>query len=264
MKKYINIKNNFVDVSNYISLITISCLIIIWQIITTIFQIKDYILPSPLKVLKVILSQYHLLFSHTLVTLYEAILGFVISIIVALILSFVMSISSNIKKIVYPLLLISQTIPIIALAPIILIWFGVSILPKIIIVVLVCFFPVCVNTIEGLESSDKDMINLLKTMGANKFTIFKEITLPSALPQFFAGLKISATYSVMGAIIGEWLGAKSGLGIYMTRAMSSFRTDMLFASIIIIIFISILFFKITEVFEMLCIPWNIKIRKKEN
>lgn len=259
MKKSINTETNtrmHYWAGRYLPAYTILFLIIIWEAAVRIFKVKQYILPSPSSIMKVFQSTWRLILDHSLVTIYEALVGFGISIIIGLTLSFVMSKSDTVKRILYPLLVISQTIPIIAISPLIIIWLGVDILPKVVIVVLVCFFPICVSTIEGLQSADRDMINLMKIMGAGHFRIFKEVTLPSALPQFFAGLKIAATYSIMGAVIGEWLGAKSGLGIFMTRTMSSYRTDMLFAAIVVIVALSIGVFKFIELIEKIAIPWN--------
>lgn len=245
-------------ISKYIPLITILVLILIWEALTRLLNVPDYILPSPSAIATVFEDVWQLLLKHSAVTLYEAIAGFAVSIGAGLTLAFVMDRWRALKRVIYPIMVISQAIPIIALAPLILFWFGVDITPKIIIVVLVCFFPICVNTTEGLHSADKDMINLMKIMGAGKFMIFKDVSLPSALPHFFSGLKISATYSIMGAVIGEWLGAESGLGIFMTRTISSHRTDMLFAAIVIVVIMSIAVFKITERIEKLSIPWNFK------
>jgi ABC-type nitrate/sulfonate/bicarbonate transport system permease component len=122
--------------------------------------------------------------------------------------------------------------------------------------VLVCFFPICVNTFTGLKGVEPEMINLLKVMGASKFTIFREVSLPFAMPQIFSGLKIAATYSIMGAVIGEWLGAKSGLGIYMTLVGRSFETSKLFAAIIVIVLLSLFIYRITELLTYVLMPWT--------
>jgi len=242
----------------YVTACTILLLVIVWEASVRLFHIKEYILPGPWAIIKVFKSVWRLLLSHSVVTLNEALAGFVLSVIVGLTLSFLMNRWRFAKRVLYPLMVISQTVPIIALAPLILIWMGVGVFPKVVIVVLVCFFPICINTMEGLQSADRDMINLMKVMGAGHIKIFREVTLPSALPQFFSGLKIAGTYSVMGAVIGEWLGAKSGLGIFMTRAISSYRADMLFAAIVVIVMLSITLFKIIEITERIVIPWNSK------
>lgn len=265
MKKYISIRTKGLGekgIFKHLPLIAILMLTLMWEVSVRIFKVPNYILPGPSAIIKVFSSMWKLILSHSVVTLYEAMAGLSVSIIVAMVLSFLMDRWVIIRRVLYPMLVISQTVPIIALAPLMLIWFGVGIFPKILIVVLVCFFPICVNTVEGLRSADRDMINLMKVMKAGHLKIFMEVNLPSALPQFFAGLKIAATYSIMGAVIGEWLGAKSGLGIFMTRATSSYRADMLFAAIVVIVLLSIGVFKIIELLERLFIPWNFK-RKKD-
>lgn len=167
-----------------------------------------------------------------------------------------------IKNILYPLLVASQTIPIIALAPVIMIWFGLGLLPKVLIVALVCFFPLVINITEGLANVDQDLIELMQVMGAGAWATFKNIQLPFILPYFFSGLKISATYSVMGAVIGEWLGGNSGLGVYMLRTMHTFSTSNLFAAILVVVVLSFGFFKLVELMERIFMPWK-KVTKNE-
>jgi ABC-type nitrate/sulfonate/bicarbonate transport system permease component len=142
-----------------------------------------------------------------------------------------------------------------AVAPLFIIWFGYGILPKIMVVALVCFFPITVSLVEGMEAADRDMIKLLEAMGASPWQVFKMVSFPGALPSFFSGLKISAAYSIMGAVIGEWLGASKGLGVYMTRSMKSFLTDRVFASIVVISILSLFLFGIIVLIARLLMPW---------
>jgi ABC-type nitrate/sulfonate/bicarbonate transport system permease component len=142
-----------------------------------------------------------------------------------------------------------------AVAPLLIIWFGYDILPKVLVVALVCFFPITVSTVEGLDNIDQDMVKLLVTMGATPGQILRLVKFPGALPSFFAGLKISATYSIMGAVIGEWLGGSKGLGIYMTRSMHSFLTERVFASIVVITAMSLILVGIIELIARLTMPW---------
>jgi len=160
------------------------------------------------------------------------------------------------KQALYPLLVVSQAVPIFAVAPLILIWFGVGLLPKVLIVALVCFFPLTINLIEGFNQVDPEAIELMQTMRANHLLITRSVHLPYTLPYFFSGLKIAATYSVLGAIIGEWLAARAGLGIYMLRAMHSFRTADLFAAILVVVILSLTLFKLVELAGKLAMPWQ--------
>ena len=155
----------------------------------------------------------------------------------------------------------SQTIPTMVLAPLFAMWFGFGLLPKIMVVILVCFFPLVVSLLEGLNSLDPDFLNLMKSMKANRWQMFYLAKFPSALPNFFSGLKIAATYSIIGAVIGEWMGGKAGLGVYMTRVRQSFALDKVFATILIIVFLSLVLFKIIELIQFLLMPWRRAINK---
>jgi ABC-type nitrate/sulfonate/bicarbonate transport system permease component len=159
------------------------------------------------------------------------------------------------RKAVYPLLIVSQTVPIIALAPLFVMWFGFGIIPKIIVVILVCFFPIVVSLLEGLSSVDRDLLNLMKSMGASRLQIFKMVKFPASMISFFSGLRIAATYSIMGAVIGEWLGGRAGLGLYMLRVKNSYAYDKMFATILIIVVLSMTVFKTISLIQYLSMPW---------
>lgn len=231
-------------------------LILLTEFLLVKLNVKHYILPRPSAVLNRLVEDRELLWEHTKTTLYEAGLGFSIAVALAVFMAGIMNRLPIVKSLFYPILVISQTIPIIALAPLFLIWFGFGLLPKILVVVLVCFFPIVVSLIEGLAVVDKEMIHLMKSMNAKSYQIFFKVEVPSVLPSFFSGMKISATYAIMGAVIAEWLGAQSGLGIYMTRAMHSFKTDALFADICIIVVISIGLFKLIDIIGQVSMPWR--------
>jgi ABC-type nitrate/sulfonate/bicarbonate transport system permease component len=255
MKK---LKNTVTNKKSLFPLLSIFFVLVVWEFIVWIYKIVPWILPSPSLVLISLFQQKNVLWMHTKITLIEASIGFIIAIIFAFILAFLMDSVSWIKKSFYPLLIISQTIPIITIAPLLVIWFGYDLAPKIFVVILVCFFPITINLLQGLESADPETISLLKIMGANRYQLFRYIKLPGALPGIFSGLKISATYSIMGAVIGEWLGAKSGLGEYMRRSMRSFSVANTFASIVVITLLSFIFLSIIQVIEYWKMPWNRK------
>lgn len=231
-------------------------LIVFWEVIVRVRQIEKFILPAPSQIGLALADTWELLLDHSLWTILEASQGFLLAIGVGIGLAVLMGLVPGIRKALYPLLVISQTIPIIAIAPLLVIWFGFGILPKVMVVALVCFFPITVSLAEGMEAADSDMVKLLQGMGASPWQIFKTVRFPGAMPSFFAGLKISATYSVMGAVIGEWLGASKGLGIFMTRSMHSFSTVRVFAAIVVISVLSLLFFSLIEVLGRLLMPWN--------
>ena len=231
-------------------------LIFLIQIITVKFNIPKYIFPSPSDVISVLWSDKSVLGEHALITFGEALAGFIAAVIAGIILGGLLGYFKLLRNILYPLILISQMVPLIAVAPVILIWFGFGIMPKILIVLAVCIFPCILSFLDGLDNIDNELISLMKTMKANEIQIFFKLKLPASLQSLLSGLKISAVYSIMGAVIGEWLGAEKGLGIYMTRAISSFRTDALFASIFLIIILSLAVFKATEYAEKKLIPWK--------
>lgn len=229
--------------------------LIFWELGVKYFHIEKFILPAPSQIVQAIINTYPLLIEHSQQTVMEALLGFVLAVLGGIILATLIGLLPNIKRIIYPFIVFSQTIPIMAVAPLFIIWFGYEMLPKVIIVVLVCFFPITVNLIEGIDDVDQDMVKLLLAMGASRWKIFKSVQFPNAMPAFFAGLKISAAYSIMGAVIGEWLGASKGLGVYMTRSMHSFLTDRVFAAIVVISVLSLSLFLLVEILGRLLMPW---------
>ena len=237
-------------------------LLAIWEAVSRLNAVPAFILPAPSMVVMTLLTEFRAMSSHILITLYETFTGFFISVILSILIAVLMDSIPAIRKTLYPLLVISQTIPIIILAPLFIIWFGYGYLPKIIIVILICFFPITVSLLQSLAASDKEFISLLKSMGASKLIIYRFVKVPSSLPGFFSGLKIAAAYSIMGATIGEWVGGKSGLGVYMIRAKQSFNTDKVFAAIIVITVLSIIFLKIIEYCEKKSMPWQ-KIHEEE-
>ena len=250
MRKWENIRDKTIP------LIFIVIIIILWQLIVDQGIVARYILPSPFDIIKVCVTVFPTITGHIFTTLQEALVGLAVAIALSLILAVLMDNFLLIKKALQPLLVISQTIPIMVLAPLFAMWFGFGILPKIIVVILVCFFPIVISLLEGLSSIDQDLLNLMKSMKANRWQIFYLAKFPASLGSFFSGLKIAATYSVIGAVIGEWMGGKSGLGVYMTRVRQSFALDKVFATILIIIALSMVLFKLIELVQFLVMPWK--------
>lgn len=230
-------------------------LLIIWQATVTYLGLPFWLLPSPVKIAGALWHTRALLWTHTLTTVIETTSGFALAVVLGLTAGVAMVLYPAVKRIFYPFLIISQTVPLIAVAPLLILWLGYGLLPKIVTVVLVCFFPVAISLLEGLEVSDRDLLNLLKSMGATRWQTLYYVSWPNALPSLFAGLKIAATYSVMGAIIGEWLGASSGLGVYLTRSAHSFKSDQVFAAIFAITVLSIIYFGIIIGLQKLTLPW---------
>lgn len=249
MKKLKNIEDKIIPI------VFFATLILIWEMVSRIEIVPTYILPAPTTIIKTLITTMPKLMEHAYITAMEAVVGFIISIIFAMIIAISMDSIPVVRKAIYPLIITSQTIPIITIAPLFAIWFGFGYLPKIVIVVLVCFFPITLSLLEGLSSVETELLNLIKSMGASKIELYKIVKIPAALPSFFSGLKISATYSIMGATIGEWVGGKDGLGVYMMRVKQSFATDKVFAVIIVITLLSVMILKLISFIEKKSMPW---------
>lgn len=229
-----------------------------WQLLCSFAIIPSYLLPSPFQIVKALREDFSLLMYHLLYTLSESILGLITGVVLGFIFAILMDRFVILYKIFYPFTIITQTVPTIAVAPLLVLWFGYDLLPKIILIVIVTFFPVTIGMLESFKSGDKDELNLLKSMGASEFDIYKYIKLPSSLGKFFAALKISAAYSVVGGVISEWLGGFRGLGVYMTRVRKAYAFDKMFAVIIIISLLSLLLLKAVEIMQKVLMPWEEK------
>jgi ABC-type nitrate/sulfonate/bicarbonate transport system permease component len=195
------------------------------------------------------------LWENTLPTLREVLIGFAVSLVFAFVVSVAIDASGIARRSLMPVLIGSQTIPLIVLAPLVVIWFGFGLTPKILLVALVTFFPIVVGLVEGYASSDRDAITLLRTMGASWPTTFRLVRLPAALPGFFTGLRIAITYAVVAAIFAEYAGAEYGLGVYMQGAKASFRTDLVLAAVVVSALLTLVLFAATYVVQALVIPW---------
>lgn len=233
-------------------------IILLWQFASSRAIIAFWIIPSPQAVLKVFGENSDLIWHHLKPTLFAALLGLLISIVIGSLTAIMMDVSKLFRQIIYPYLVVSQTVPIIAVAPIIIIWFGYGISAKVFTVILVCFFPIALGLFEGFQQVSMEQIRLMKALGASGWKCFRYLKLPASLPGFFTGLKLAATYSVMGAVIGEWLGGSAGLGIYMTRATKSFHTAHVFAVILVIIAVSMGLFGIVAALDRVFLAWRYK------
>ena len=227
-----------------------------WEIAVRLFHIAPWLLPPPSSIGAELINSHNLLLGHTLVTLVEVLLGFTLSLIIGISLAAAIAYSRIIERTAYPFVIASQTIPVIAIAPLLLIWIGYGIWPKIIVVVLISFFPIVINTVDGLKAADPDMINMMRTLGASRWQIFTMIQVPSSLPFLFSGTRVAITMSVIGAVIGEWVGASAGLGYLMTRSAPQFLTDRVFASIFILSIMGIILFTLVVLAERYIIPWH--------
>ena len=236
-------------------------LFLLWQLLCSVGNVPKYILPSPADVAKAFASDWRLMFSHARVTLTETFIGLFLGIAIGFLMAVVMDRFSVVKKMIYPLVVVSQTIPTVAIAPLLVIWLGYKMLPKIILIVLVVFFPITISLLEGFSSVDADTVNLMRSMGANRSQIFRFVKLPNLMGQFFSSLKISVSYAVVSAVVSEWIGGTEGLGCYMTRVRKSFSSDKMFAVIILVSVISLILIWLTSVLHHICMPWE-RVNKK--
>jgi len=230
-------------------------LLALWELYVRADHVSVRVLPSPTAIVQALMNNWSIIYDNTLQTLLETVLGLTLAAVLGLLLAITLDISGWVRRAVYPVLITSQTIPIIALAPLLLIWIGYDIRPKLIVVTLYCFFPIAVATVDGLASAEPELIKLLHSMRATRWQILRLVRLPGAMPAFFSGLRIAAAYSVIGAIVGEYVGAEKGLGIYMQKAANSFATINVFAAILVTTILSLLLFGLVSLIERLALPW---------
>lgn len=235
-----------------------------WQVLATRSGLSAFILPSPLQVAQAGWETRFILGEAIGITLIETAIGLIIAIGLGITIAAAMDLSSFLHRALYPILVASQTVQILAIAPLLIIWFGFGLLPKVIIVVLICFFPLAVSTADGLASADPDLIALLRAMGANRAQIWRIVRLPAALPSFFSGLRVAVTYSVVGATIGEWVGGSAGLGLYMLRSKNALATDQVFVAIVITSVISIGLFALIYLIERAVLPWYYSAQRAQH
>ncbi len=228
-------------------------LLALWELIVRITETPAWLLPPPSKIFAEGFKVLPSFSVDILATTKLSILGLVIGSAVGFAIAVILHILPIVQKMTYPLLILSQNIPIIVLAPLLIIWFGFGMMPKLIVIGLVCFFPIVVAALDGFKNTAPELKYYMQMAGASKTQMFWKLELPYALPSLFSGLKISATYSVMGAVIAEWLGAKQGIGVYMTLSQASFRTDRVFVAIFTIMLLSVLLFGLIRIFEKMFI-----------
>jgi ABC-type nitrate/sulfonate/bicarbonate transport system permease component len=229
-----------------------------WEAAVHVFDVSAFILPPPSKVFESLWVDRALLAPEMWVTLQEILLGFALAFTVAMTLGFVLSHSVVLNRTLYPLLVASQTIPVLAIAPVLLIWFGYGMLPKVIVTALIAFFPLTVNTVTGFGSVDPEMRTLFRAYRGGRWQTFRKLTLPWAMPYIMAGVKISITLSVIGATVGEWIGADAGLGFVIVQSGSQLLTPRLFAALTLLSWMGIALFVLAVLLERLLIPWKVK------
>ena len=227
-----------------------------WEGIVAINDIPHWKLPAPSAIGVELWDSGGLLLRHTWVTLQEVLIGFAIALVAGILLAGLINLSRTLERVIYPSVIASQTIPIIVIAPLLLIWVGYGMQHKIIVVALISFFPIVVNTVDGLRSADPDLINLLRTLGASRWQVFAKAQIPTSLPFLFSGMKIAITVSVIGAVIGEWVGSSEGLGYLAIRSQSQFLSERVYAASFLLSLLGIGLFLLAGLLERVLLPWH--------
>lgn len=236
--------------------VLIALLLVAWELGVAVFDTPAYILPPPSAVWSAFWEVRPLLGAHISTTATEALIGVLAGASAGLALAVAVWAVPLLRRVTYPLLVASQTVPMVVLAPLLVLWFGFGLTPKVLVVALIVVFPVAISTVQGLAGADGEQIDLLRSMGAGRAEILRIVLVPTATPAFFAGLRIAAAYAVAGAVIGEWVGASSGLGLFIVRAQNSFRVDRVFVGVAVIATLSIALFLVVDLLARLAAPWQ--------
>lgn len=236
-------------------LLAFFALLVIWQSVSMAGLVPAELLPSPTHILSAATAEREALLRHTAPTLLATVVGFALSVSVAFLSAMLLDFSALLRRALLPLLIVSQTLPLIALAPLVVLWFGFGLLPKILLVAFVTFFPMVVGFMRGFGTADPEAEHLLRSMGASRAMVFRMIRLPASVPSFFSSLRISITYAVVGAIFAEYAGAVTGLGVYMQSAKHVFRTDLVLSAVLVSTLLTLTLYGTVVLIERLFVPW---------
>ena len=231
-------------------------IVLLWEVACRTFHVPDFVLPTPSMIIDKIIGSWRLLLVNGLVTAEEIVLGFGLSVAIGIPLAVLAVYSRIFERVAFPFMVSLQTIPKVALAPILVMWLGYGILPKIMVAFLISFFPIVIGAVVGMRSTEKEMIYLVQSMGANELTTFLKIRLPRALPSIFGGLKVGMGQAVVGATVGEFIAAESGLGYLQLISQVRLDTTLLFAAVVVLSLLGVLLFNIVAWIERLALPWN--------
>ena len=240
----------------HISLLGFLGVISAWQVAGLLKLLPKFILPTPLEILQSFIRDREFLWYHSWATLRVALLGLVLGVLIACIMAILMDSLSWLNDLIYPMMVVVQTIPTIAIAPILVLWLGYGILPKIVLIILTTTFPIIVSILDGFRHCDKDMLTLFGLMRANPWQILWHFKIPVSLPYFYAGLRVSVSYAFITTVVSEWLGGFEGLGVYMIQSKKLFQYDTMFAIIILVSLISLLGMKLVDISEKYVIKWK--------
>jgi putative hydroxymethylpyrimidine transport system permease protein len=237
-------------------LVLLAAVVALWQLVVRAARVPDYLFPAPSAVAAALGSDAGLLASAALVTLREVLLGFLLAVAFALALAVLLHFSTALRRALLPILVVSQTVPTVVLAPVLAILLGYGIEPKLVVVAIVCFFPIVVNAVDGLRSADLELVRMMRTLHASRLAIFRRVELPGALPAIFSGARIAATYAAVGAVFGEWAGSSAGLGFVMLQAQPALDTERIFAAVLILSALALGLYALISLAERLLVPWE--------
>jgi len=235
-------------------------LLIVWDVAIELFAIPAYLVPTPLNVAIEIYAQWPMLLWESWPTLQATLGGFILSVVIGVPLAMMIAWSKTIESYLYPLLVFSQSIPKVAIAPLFVVWFGFGLLPKVIVAFLLGFFPIVVSTVMGFKSLESDFVDLARSMGSSRLKMFYKISLPNALPAIFSSMKVSITLAVVGAVVGEFVGSNSGIGYVLQKANGNFDLPLMFAALVVLSVMGMLLFAAIDVIEKFVLPWHISNR----
>ena len=242
---------------------TIFIIIFLWHFAVIFFNIPEYLIPAPLAVGEYIFQKWNFLLRHSWVTMYETLAGFFLSILVGIPLAITLVWSKILDRSIMPILVVSQTFPKVAIAPLLIIWFGLGLLPKVLVSFIIAFFPVVISGVTGMRSVETEMLELIHSMRASSLQVFWKMRLPYALPHLFSGFKVAITFAIVGAVIGEWVGADQGLGYMLLWANANLDTVLLFSILASLTVIGVILYYSVVMMERLIIPWHVSIREEE-
>lgn len=228
----------------------------LWELIVLVFNFPEYILPRPTEIIYEIITNFNTLLRHTSITMLEAVVGYAIANILGFVVAVIFSHSNTIEKGLYPYAIALKTTPIIAMAPLLILWFGTGMASKIVAAAVICFFPILVNTVKGLKVIDNETLDLFKSLCASEWQIFIKLRLPNSLPYIFSALKISTGLAVVGAVVGEFVGANKGIGYIILVSTYHLETVTMFAAIVMSALGGILFFRLVSLVEKKVVFWQ--------
>jgi putative hydroxymethylpyrimidine transport system permease protein len=228
----------------------------VWELVVRAAHVPDYLFPAPSAVGSSLSDDASLLARATLVTMREIVLGYLLALALALAIAVVLHFSAVLRRSLLPILVISQTVPTVLLAPILAILLGYGIEAKLVVVAVVCFFPIVISAVDGLRSADPELVRMMRTLDGDRFATFRRVEFPGALPAIFSGARVAATYAAVGAVFGEWAGSSAGLGFVILQAQPALETARIFAAVLILSALALALYALVTLAERLLVPWQ--------